>query len=59
MTAAVGASAVVGRTGAPRWLRKLGSAFLSVYAMAGFLYLLLPVFVIVLSAMTWAKRWRS
>ncbi len=40
--------AVVGRQGAPLWLRKLGSMFLNVYAMAGFLYLLLPVFVIVL-----------
>lgn len=39
--------AIVGRSGMPEWLRRLGSAFLNVWALIGLLYLFLPIFVII------------
>ena len=41
-------TAVVEKRTAPRWLRSVGSRFLNVYAAIGFLYLFMPIFVIVL-----------
>ena len=39
--------AIVGGFSAPRWLRRIGSGALNVWAVIGLLYLFLPVFVIV------------
>jgi spermidine/putrescine transport system permease protein len=39
--------AVVGRRGAPAWLRQLGSMSLNIWALIGLLYLFLPIFVII------------
>jgi spermidine/putrescine transport system permease protein len=41
-------SAVVSKRGVPRWLGRVGSIALNVYAVLGFVYLFAPIFVIVL-----------
>jgi spermidine/putrescine transport system permease protein len=41
-------TAVVSKRGMPRWLGRVGSIALNVYAVLGFVYLFAPIFVIVL-----------
>jgi spermidine/putrescine transport system permease protein len=47
-TVPVTRSAVVSKRGMPRWLGRVGSIALNVYAVLGFVYLFAPIFVIVL-----------